>query len=116
MKWSDNQTDTEEVIDEQASSTQEVSEKTQEAPVREETQEAPAEEPQEPNHSMDSLEASLPNSTRSIDDIFSQEGSPSHRAMELDNNEPEEEEGPPEIVSKAIELFGEENVNIYYDR
>ena len=113
---SDNQTDTEEVIDEQASSTQEVSEKTQEAPVREETQEAPAEEPQEPNHSMDSLEASLPNSTRSIDDIFSQEGSPSHRAMELDNNEPEEEEGPPEIVSKAIELFGEENVNIYYDR
>ena len=36
--------------------------------------------------------------------------------MELDNNEPEEEEGPPEIVSKAIELFGEENVNIYYDR
>ncbi|HBY89923.1 DNA polymerase III subunit gamma/tau [Ruoffia sp. FAM 26255] len=112
----DNQTDTEEVVDEQATSTQEVSEKTQETRVREESAEAPAKELQESNHSMDSLEASLPNSTRSIDDIFSQEGSPSHRAMELDNNEPEEEEGPPEIVSKAIELFGEENVNIYYDR
>lgn len=79
--------------------------------------ETPAQEEDQANPvdaSLDSLEASLPDSSRSIDEMFSQGGSPSSMNP-LDEDE-EEEAGPPEIVSKAIEIFGEENINIFYDK
>lgn len=37
-------------------------------------------------------------------------------SVEFNQQEEVEDEGPPEIVQKAIEIFGEENINIYYDR
>lgn len=102
--------------EDQNTQTVEASVATQSQLAKEERQDAPSETESGNNGLMDSLEASLPNSARSIDDIFSQGGSPDRRTMELDNEDDEEEEGPPEIVTKAIEIFGEENVNIYYDR
>ncbi|XJS10557.1 DNA polymerase III subunit gamma/tau [Aerococcaceae bacterium WGS1372] len=70
---------------------------------------------QSPAIHTDELEADQVETTINTQDI-SQNEVPSFPPLNNDATEAEEDEGSPEIVQKAIELFGEENINIYYDR